>query len=144
MVPCNWIILHAAVLWLTCYRKRRSWGSVSRSIQFKCIHYLASKIGPFMLMCATVCGIEQFILEYTIDSKINGTPQRCLLANLGAIHSILAIANLLALNNITISYYGQVNSLWVKSNVASKWASKHLWECHLICFWWYKEMEILF
>ena len=32
---------------------------------------------------------------------------------------------LLAHNNK--SYYGQVNSLQLRSNVASKWASKHLW-----------------
>ena len=40
------------------------------------------------------------------------------------LHSILAVANLLAHNNITISYYVQVNSLWLKSSVALKWASK--------------------
>ena len=32
-----------------------------------------------------------------------------------------------------ISYYGQVNSLRLKSSVASKWATKHLWGYHLFC-----------
>ena len=36
------------------------------------------------------------------------------------LQSILAVTNLLAHNNITISYYVQVNSLWLKSSVASK------------------------
>ena len=35
--------------------------------------------------------------------------------------------NLVSHNNITISYYVQVNSLRLKSNVASKWVSKNLW-----------------
>ena len=35
---------------------------------------------------------------YTINSKINGTPQRCLLTH-SKLHSILAIVNLLAHNN---------------------------------------------
>ena len=39
-------------------------------------------------------------------------------------HSNLARTNLLAHNNVTISFYMQVNSLWLKSNVASKWASE--------------------
>ena len=43
-------------------------------------------------------------------------PQKCLLAH----------------NNITICYYGQVNSLRLKLNVASKWASKHLWGVPII------------
>ena len=44
------------------------------------------------------------------------------------LHSILVVLNLLShnkFNNITISYYVQVNSLRLKSSVASKWASKH-------------------
>ena len=35
------------------------------------------------------------------------------------IHSILAVANILAHNNIAIRYYVQENSLLLKSNVAS-------------------------
>ena len=46
---------------------------------------------------------------------------------------ILAVANLLAHNNITISYYVHVNSQQLNSNVASKWASKQLWVYHLFC-----------
>ena len=55
----------------------------------------------------------------TIASKINGTlkAQRCLLAH----------------NNIMINYYGQVNSVRLKSSVASKWARKYLWGYHLFC-----------
>ena len=45
---------------------------------------------------------------------------------------ILAVANLLAHNNVTISYYGQVNSVRLKSSSASKWASKDPW--HTIYF----------
>ena len=45
--------------------------------------------------------------------------------------SILAVANLLADNNITIIYYVQVNSLRHKSSEASKRASKHIWGYHL-------------
>ena len=36
------------------------------------------------------------------------------------LHSILAVANLLAPNKITICYYAQINSLELKSSVASK------------------------
>ena len=60
-------------------------------------------------------------------------PQMFLLAHFEDIHSILAVANLLAHNNITVIYYMQLNSLRLKSSVASKWASKHLWEYHLFC-----------
>ena len=36
------------------------------------------------------------------------------------LHSNLAIANLIVHNNITISFYTQVNSLRLKSSIASK------------------------
>ena len=36
------------------------------------------------------------------------------------LHFILAVPILLAQNNINISYYVQVNSLWLKSSVDSK------------------------
>ena len=49
------------------------------------------------------------------------------------LHPILAVPNLLAHNNITICYYGQVNSPRLKSSVASKWTSKHFWGYHLFC-----------
>ena len=55
----------------------------------------------------------------------------CLLAHFEA-SFFLTVASLLAHNNITISYYGQVNSQRLKSKVASKWASKHL--CGTIYF----------
>ena len=35
------------------------------------------------------------------------------------------------INNITICYYEQVNSLRLKSSVASKWPSKQRWGYHL-------------
>ena len=38
-----------------------------------------------------------------------------------------SLMNLLAHKNLRSCYYGQVNSQWLKSNVASKWASKRLW-----------------
>ena len=62
----------------------------------------------------------------TISSKINGTSKGFYLS-MSKLHSILAVANLLAHNNITNSYYVQVNLLQLESSVSSKWASKHLW-----------------
>ena len=53
--------------------------------------------------------------------------QRCSHAHFGAIFLFSAIANLLDHDNINISYYVQLNSLRLKSNVAWKWARKHLW-----------------
>ena len=41
------------------------------------------------------------------------------------LHSILSMAILLVHNNMTIIYYGQVNLLQLKSSVASKWASNN-------------------
>ena len=38
---------------------------------------------------------------------------------------------------ITYTSYVQVNSFRLKSIVASKWASKHLWGYHLFCCLWY-------
>ena len=63
----------------------------------------------------------------TIGSKINSTPNVITCPFPSYICSILAVANLLAHNNITISYYVEVNSLRLKSSVTSKWASKHHW-----------------
>ena len=42
------------------------------------------------------------------------------------LYSILAIANLLAYNNLWLCYCGQVNSVRLKTSLSSKWASKHL------------------
>ena len=47
--------------------------------------------------------------ECTISSKINGT-LKGIYSPISKLHSILSVAHLLAHNNITISYYGQVNS----------------------------------
>ena len=43
------------------------------------------------------------------------------------LHSILALANLLAHDNSWLCYYGHIYSLQLKYSMASKWASKHLW-----------------
>ena len=47
-------------------------------------------------------------------------------------------------NKFDLSYYGQVNSIRVKSSVTSKWASKHLWGYYLFCWRWYIGGVILF
>ena len=88
-----------------------------------------------MIEVVSFSGTE-FRVWGTINSKINRTLKSFYLL-ISKLHFILAVANLLAHNNITISYYVQVNSLRLKSSVASKWASKHLWEYHLFCCWWY-------
>ena len=64
---------------------------------------------------------------YHLNSKIDGTPppppkkkkKKGVYLPIQA-DSILAVVNLLAHNNIWLSYYGQVNSLRLKSSVASK------------------------
>ena len=62
---------------------------------------------------------EIYVHLCTINSKINGTPKGVYLPNF-KLHSILAVVNFLAHNNKC--YYGQVNSLRLKSSVASKLA----------------------
>ena len=66
--------------------------------------------------------LKCIILVYTctINCKINGTPQRCLLAHSAATLYFSHSEFILTHNNITISYYVQVNLLLLKSNVASK------------------------
>ena len=46
----------------------------------------------------------------TINSKTNGTPEGVYLT-ISKLHSILAVANLLAHNNLQLCFYGQENSL---------------------------------
>ena len=65
-----------------------------------------------------------FLGSAIINSKINGTPKSVCLPT-SKLHSILAVANLLAHKNLWFCYYGQVNSLRLKSSVASKWERKH-------------------
>ena len=55
----------------------------------------------------------------TIDSKINDTPKRCEILQ----HSVM---NFDRSNKFDLCYNGQVNSLRLKSSLASKWSSKHL------------------
>ena len=62
----------------------------------------------------------------TISGKINCTPKGIYLP-ISKQHSILAVPNLLAHNSITVSYIVQVDFLHLKSNVASKWASIHIY-----------------
>ena len=57
------------------------------------------------------------------NSKINSTPQKGVYMFISKLHSISEVPNLLAHNNITISYYVQVNSLRLKPTVVRKWAS---------------------
>ena len=68
----------------------------------------------------------------TVNYKINGTPKRSLLAHFEATF-YFSRSEFTCHNIITINYYMQVNSLRLKLNLASKWASKHLWGYHLFC-----------
>ena len=52
-------------------------------------------------------------IQCNINSKINGTLKGFYFP-ISKLHSDLAVANLLALNNITISYYVQINCLRLK------------------------------
>ena len=102
-------------------------GKESLSMQGYKMHIILNIINGkmyFHMLTMTLC---------TINSKINGTPKsKDVFLPVLELQSILAIPNLLAHNSITISYYGQVNSVRLKSSVALKWACKHLWENHLI------------
>ena len=60
----------------------------------------------------------------TINSKINGTPKGIYLP-ISKLHSVLVVVYLLAHNNLWLCYYGQGNSLRLKSSVASILASTH-------------------
>ena len=68
----------------------------------------------------------QVHLVATNNSKINNNP-KCVYLPISKLYSILAVENLHVHNNLWFRYYGQVNSLRLKSSVATKWASKHLW-----------------
>ena len=103
-------------------------GNVRYVLLHCCTPYLSfSHGGTWAAILYTLC---------TVNSKINGIPKSVYLP-ISKQHSILVVANLLANNNITINYCMQVNSLGLKSNVASKWASKHLMGYHLFCCWLY-------
>ena len=69
------------------------------------------------------CNTLLIITKCTINGKIIGTPKGVYLP-ISKLHSILTVANLLAHNNLWLCYYGQVNLLWIKLSVVSKWASK--------------------
>ena len=66
-------------------------------------------------------------LGWTIPGKINVTPKRCHLFRKTAViqHSVMKFDRS---NKFDLFYYGQVNSLWLKLSVTSKWTSKHLYE----------------
>ena len=69
------------------------------------------------------------IRKFTITSEINRTPKGIKKLQ----HSVMKSDRS---NKFDFCYYGQVNSLRLKSSVASKWASKHLWGFHLFCWRW--------
>ena len=52
-------------------------------------------------------------------------PQSCILAHFEATFNSFEV-NLLAHNDLWLSYYGQVNSLRLKSSIVSKWANEQL------------------
>ena len=60
----------------------------------------------------------------TFDSKINGTPKG---ARNIAVNCSRSVMKFDRSNKFDFCYYGQVNSLQLKSSVASKGACKHLW-----------------
>ena len=64
---------------------------------------------PMKYIC-TIINLKKHnqFLQCTIASKINSTPKGVYLP-ISKLHSILAVVNLLAHNNITINCYGQVN-----------------------------------
>ena len=63
-------------------------------------------------------------LEGTTASKINVTPKGVRLSE-KLQHSVVKLLDLS--NKFDFCYYGQVNSLRLKSSVASKWTNKHVW-----------------
>ena len=88
----------------------------------------------FRVLAVRFCLLHRSFLSGTINSKINGTSKGVYLP-ISKQNSILVVPNLLVHN--TICYYKHVNSLRLKSSVASKWESKHLLRCRLFCCWWY-------
>ena len=59
-----------------------------------------------------------------IASKNKCYPLRCQIVRKKMQHSVITEC---CINKFDLCYYGQVNSLPLKSSVASKWAGKHLW-----------------
>ena len=74
------------------------------------------------------------VISVTYHKQQNKWYPKGVFLPISKLHSILAVANLLVHNNMTMSYYVQINSLRLKSTVASKWASKHLWGYDLFCY----------
>ena len=62
----------------------------------------------------------------TITSRINVTSQRCQIARKLQLTAELCM-KFDRSNKFDLCYYGQVNSLRLKSRVVLKWATKHLW-----------------
>ena len=66
----------------------------------------------------------------TVASKINDTPKGAtLLEKLQ--HSVMKFDRS---NKFDFCYYGQVNLLWLKSSVDSKWTSEQIWGYYLFCW----------
>ena len=61
-----------------------------------------------------ICTIAISISIYTIYTNIYLSKQYYIMYHQQQNKSILGVANLLPQNNITICYYGQVNSLWLE------------------------------
>ena len=99
------------------FLRQRQSGSLVKNF---CLH-------PCLIYCSTWGTI-----------KINDTP-KVVYSPISKLHSILAVPNLLAHNDIIICYDWQINSLRLKSSVASKYTSKHLLEYHLFWCWWYMQ-----
>ena len=62
-----------------------------------------------------------------IASKINVTSKGGRLSEKLQLTAALCLMIFDRSNKLDLCYYGQVNSLQLKSNVASKWAGNHLW-----------------
>ena len=68
------------------------------------------------------CVILPSLLICSIASKINGTPR-----DAKFVRKTAALCKFDHSNKFDLFYYEQVNSLLLKSSLASKWASKQLW-----------------
>ena len=108
-------LVRPGTAWLTAMH-----GELHINVEFALLYNV--KFSRFNLLVTVKSNLFQY--KGTINGKINGTPKGVYMPIL-KLHSVLAITNLLSYNNINIdiTYYVRVNSLRLKWNVASKWAS---------------------
>ena len=69
------------------------------------------------------------------DQQNKCYPQKCLMSE--KLQLTPALCNEIFHRNNKkndLCYYWQLNSLKLKSSVASEWESKHLWRLHLFCW----------